>query len=60
MNKLIRKMQLVFALTLVLLNATALAKEARYPEFGNGRIEQKLVEAKGTVRIFLQKNSIPL
>ena len=46
MNKLIRKKLFVFALTLVLLSATALAKEARYPEFGNGRIEQKLVEAK--------------
>ena len=27
-------------------SAASTAKEARYPEFGNGRIEQKLVEAK--------------
>jgi len=46
MNKLIIQKPLALTFILVLLSATTFAKEARYPEFGNGRIEQKLVEAK--------------
>ncbi|MFT5597500.1 MAG: hypothetical protein ACI823_000573, partial [Chitinophagales bacterium] len=31
------------AISLTLISTTLFAKEARYPEFGNGRVEQKLV-----------------
>ena len=34
------------AVSLLLPSGLSVAKEARYPEFGNGRIEQKLVTAK--------------
>jgi|TARA_B110000971_G_scaffold220362_1_gene263741 gamma-glutamyltranspeptidase/glutathione hydrolase len=44
MNKSISIM--VAAISLSLTTSTLVAKEARYPEFGNGRIEQKLVKSK--------------
>ncbi len=34
------------AVSLTLISTMLLAKEARYPEFGNGRIEQNLVKSK--------------
>jgi gamma-glutamyltranspeptidase/glutathione hydrolase len=34
------------AISLTLISTTLFAKEARYPEFGNGRVEQKLVKSK--------------
>lgn len=34
------------AISLTLISSTLFAKEARYPEFGNGRIEQKLITSK--------------
>jgi len=34
------------AISLTLISSTLFAKEARYPEFGNGRIEQNLVNSK--------------
>ena len=34
------------AISLTIISSTLLAKEARYPEFGNGRIEQNLVSSK--------------
>lgn len=37
---------LAASVSLTLISSTLIAKEARYPEFGNGRIEQKLVTAK--------------
>ena len=37
---------MVAAISLSLTTSTLVAKEARYPEFGNGRIEQKLVKSK--------------
>jgi len=36
----------LLTLLAILFTTVSIAKEARYPEFGNGRIEQKLVEAK--------------
>ena len=44
MKKIITRLLLVFSI--VLLVNTAIAKEARYPEFGNGRIPQYLTHAK--------------
>lgn len=37
---------LAAAISITLISSTLSAKEARYPEFGNGRIEQNLVTAK--------------
>ena len=37
---------LATAISCTLISSTLTAKEARYPEFGNGRIEQNLVHAK--------------
>ena len=44
MNKMI--VRIVMVMSLSSLCGLSIAKEARYPEFGNGRIEQKLVHAK--------------
>jgi len=50
MNKIINYNGLIAGVLLTIMSVMAsnsvFAKEARYPEFGNGRIEQKLVEAK--------------
>lgn len=38
--------QLTILFSLLLMSGAGITKEARYPEFGNGRVEQKLVETK--------------
>ena len=39
------KLTLIFSL-LVFSSSVLIARESRYPEFGNGRVEQKLVKAE--------------
>ena len=36
---------LTTAISIALFSSAVIAKESRYPEFGNGRIEQNLVKA---------------